>query len=253
MVTDYGNGTGRVLIDDLSNGQGWDTGYDLHDYGQYSVMDAYVPEEPEPEPEDDYLPDWLPADFDGWPSPVQEGFEYQYTGQGVNHFYSNGQYTIMVTDYGDGTGRVLIDDLSNGQGWDTGYDLYDYGQYSVMDAYAETGQTQSQIAFVEVPGDTADEAAPSDGEAPAEEEASLDFAEQTDRAEAAVEATEDLTFDGSAEDGAEDGAEPEEIEPVEIAQPELVEPEEELAAVTTASEEANLADEDLDDDDGSGL
>ncbi len=249
MVTDYGDGTGRVLIDDLSNGQGWDTGYDLYDYGQYAVMDDYVPDEPEPETAaDDYLPDWLPYSFEGYPSPVQEGFEYQYTGTGdgnQNHYYTNGQYTIMVTDYGDGTGRVLIDDLSNGQGWDTGYDLYDYGQYSLMEEY--DSDMQSQIAFVEAP------------EAEGEEETEdLEFTGDGEGAVEDEETTEPLSFNGP-ETGGETGETgdggveetPIEEEPVvtEVEpepQPEFVEE----VPLVTEMEDEDLLDDDMDDDGG---
>jgi hypothetical protein len=147
---------------------------------------------------------------------------------------------------------VLIDDTSTGPGWDTGYDLYDYGSYQVMDEYAP--EPVEQIAYVQVEPEDLDGEAPEGAEAESEpadtddvQAGGIDFTPQTVTPNEEFEeiaAPEPLDDIGGVEAIAEE-------QPAEapLAADQLDAPGEELA-VTGELEDPLLDD---DPDDGTGL
>lgn len=161
--------------------------------------------------EENYLPDWLPLEFDRLPSPAQEGFTYQYTAvvEGYeSHVYSDGQYVIAFSDYGNGAGRILIDAPGDGEGWDAGFELFNYGEYERMEEYGNVGRIETSLEEMPEEGDEAPQDAAEDLQFTEEDEA-IDGEGEAEQADGTAEP---LTFEqpeSAAGDEIEAGAETE--------------------------------------------
>ncbi|MEZ4569456.1 MAG: hypothetical protein R2849_03860 [Thermomicrobiales bacterium] len=226
-----------------------------------------------------------------YPSPAQGDWEYQGVQSvgGMNmHQFSYGNYTVMVQD-GQGIDRtVYVNDHATGSSVDAGYILRANGavevhpDWAVAEQDAPPAEEPEEPEAAGEPGE--DEIVETDGTARAEVEAAdedpeadgddLEFLTEEEPQSAETESPdgesgedEPLTFNGPetgveetlpVETAAENGSTEETIEPVEIAQPEIVEPEDDLEPVTAAAVEEDdaFADDsfdDDDDDDGTGL